>query len=281
MLSIIIASNRDANFKRISENIAATVGVAYEVIRITTIERGLCAAYNEGASRAQYSYLCFVHDDVLFHTASWGENVIAHLSDAQTGVIGVMGGRYKSAFGLGWRDGRESFYRYNVKDGVEGGRLLRHIPNNETKSRVLCVDGAFLCCRKEIWETIRFDEKTFSGFHYYDADFSFRTALRYNNYVVADILLEHFSHGKIDAANLYASLRFAEKHAARLPRSLDALSEDVVAKLEGYALSEKLYFLKKNDFSISLRYRLLKNYFKRYGKMYPAIRILYFGFLKS
>ena len=58
--------------------------------------------YNFCAERAKHNHLCFVHEDVLFHTQGWDEKVIAHLQDKKAGIIGVMGSRYKSAFGLSW-----------------------------------------------------------------------------------------------------------------------------------------------------------------------------------
>jgi hypothetical protein len=281
MLSIIVASNRDENFIKIAENIAATVGVMHEVIRLKEVSKGLCEAYNRGASLANYPCLCFVHDDVLFHTQDWGAKLMIHLSDQRAGVVGVMGGRYKAAAGLGWRDGKTSFYRYNMKDGLNGGKQLRFNPANEIRSEVICLDGAFLCCRKDLWQQFRFDQVHFTGFHFYDIDFTFRVAKRYHNYVVDDILLEHFSHGSLNKAFLSASLRFDQLHGKSLPATLDTVSEKEQKQLEGYMLAEKLYFLKKNNFSFFLRLKLLKDYFFRYGNAYQLVRNFYVGFLKS
>src|SRR5688500_11226699 len=119
MLSIIISSTSQEKLAGIKKNIAETSGVEYEIIEfINNGEYGLCKAYNDGANKAVYPYLCFVHDDVLFHTINWGNRIIHHLQDKTAGVIGVAGGCYKSAFGLDWKDGKESFYRAIIIDGL-------------------------------------------------------------------------------------------------------------------------------------------------------------------
>lgn len=280
MLSIIVASDRDKFYNKLKINIDRTVDYEYEIVRIKEVRQGLSSAYNNGAKKSKYSILCFVHDDVLFHTKAWGEKIIRHLDDSDTGVIGVMGGRYKSAFGLGWRDGEISFYRYSVKDGMNKGKHLFRHNDVEIKHPVICLDGAFLSCKKEVWQEFRFDEETFQGFHFYDIDFSFRVAQKYKNYTVSDILLEHFSQGKTGIDYLAASLLFDKKHRTLLPYTLEYLSKKELGQLEGYSLSEKLALLKKHRFSFAVRFNLLLKYMRRYFNFYQLLRNVYFGFIK-
>jgi hypothetical protein len=280
MLSIIIASSREAYSREIEENIAATISIPYEIVLITDVTNGLCTAYNRGAELSNYSLLCFVHDDVLFHTNAWGSKVVKHLKTLNTGVIGVMGGRYKSAFGLGWRDGSTTFYRYNLLDGLTQSKHLKNSESNGIKSRVICLDGAFLCCTKEVWEHFKFDEKNFKGFHFYDTDFTFRVAQEYQNFAVTDILIEHFSHGNNNKEYLVDSLIFDKKHQRFLPATLESLSKKEYRQFEGYALSEKLRLLKQTGFSTLLRFTLLKKYLQKHFNFYQLIRNMYFGFIK-
>ncbi len=281
MLSIIIMSNRAGNFEKIKENISVTVGTPYEIIRIEHIDGGISKGYNAGALLSNFSYLCFVHDDVLFHTNSWGKLIVNHLKNESVGVIGVMGGRYKSAFGLGWRDGRTDFYRFHSKSGLEGGKVLYFNPGDKIKSRVVCLDGVFLCCRKEIWQQYQFDEINFKGFHFYDIDYSFRVAQHFQNFMINDVLLEHFSQGNRDKQFIGDALIFEKIHKAHLPFTIEKLSKKEINQLEGYALSEKLVLMKKHGFSVMVRLQLLRKYFFRYFNFYQLIRNLYFGFLKA
>ena len=75
-------------------------------------------------------------------------------------------------------------------------------PQNFTGERlpVVLLDGVFLAMRKDLFDAVKFDE-TLAGFHGYDFDISAQAVIAgYNNYVVYDILLEHFSEGNRDAA---------------------------------------------------------------------------------
>jgi hypothetical protein len=281
MLSIVVLSNRDYNFFRLEENIKKTSSGVLEIIRVKDVSRGLASGYNKGADLAVYNNLCFVHDDVLFHTKGWDELITSHLSKSEVGVIGVMGGRYKSAFGLSWRDGKTDFYRMNVRSGTSAGKHLLMNPLNEKQSFVLCLDGAFLCCRKEIWRRFKFDEQTFTGFHFYDIDFSFRVAQHFRNYVTYEILMEHFSAGDFNKEYVLDGLKFEEKHSKQLPFGLEKITQQEIRQLEGYALTEKLALMKKNGFSRKERLKLVNAYFSRHRNFYQLLRNLYFGFLRT
>jgi hypothetical protein len=278
MLSIIVSTYKEENFTRLKANIESTVGIAVEFISITNNgEMGLCEAYNKGASKAIFPYLCFVHDDVLFHKTNWGNVVIEALSQPETGVAGIMGGRYKSANGLGWRDGKTSFYRMQVISRSSGGKHLIHNPDNENKSKVLCLDGAFLCCRREVWQKFKFDENNFKGFHFYDIDFTFRVGRQLKNYVLFNIVLEHFSSGSFDEHYINDSLVFEKLYSENLPFTIEKLSKKEISQLEGYALTEKLKLMKQERFPLKLRMKLIGSYFQKHKNFYQLIRNLYFG----
>jgi hypothetical protein len=64
---------------------------------------GICEAYNIGGSKAQYPYLIFCHEDIIFLTSNWGILLCQNFEqDLQIGLIGVIGGKYKSVFKSGW-----------------------------------------------------------------------------------------------------------------------------------------------------------------------------------
>lgn len=281
MLSIITCSISPEYVQRLLVNIQQTAALEYEIIVYENDgHKGLCEVYNICAAKAKYPNLCFVHEDVLFHTIDWDKLIAQYLCNEQIGVLGVMGGRYKSAFGLSWKDGKTSFYRFNIMDGIDH-KHLSYFPKDEILSEVVCLDGAFLCCRKDVWEKFRFDEEHFKGFHFYDIDFSFRVAQLYRNYTINNLLLEHFSQGKFDKNFIKDLICFEEIHQQTLPFTIEKISKKEISQLEGYALTEKLRLLKKNNFSLLFRLQLLQKYLRRHFNFYQLSRNVYFGFVKS
>lgn len=62
MLSIIISSYQPQFYSALEKNIAETIGIPYEIIKIDNPNlMGICEAYNKGASLSKYDYLLFVH----------------------------------------------------------------------------------------------------------------------------------------------------------------------------------------------------------------------------
>lgn len=282
MISIIVCSINKQRLENLQANLAAFCTTDYELIAYRNVQNeGLCQVYNKCAAKAKHNTVCFLHEDVLFHTKGWDEKIINALIDKNIGVIGVMGGRYKSAFGLGWRDGKTDFYRFRSMSGLENGKLLYYNPGEENLSQVVCLDGAFLCCRKDLWQQFLFDEINFKGFHFYDTDFTFRVAQKFKNFVINDLLLEHFSQGNFNTDYLLDSIVFEEKHHQLLPFTIEHLSQKEISHLEGYALTEKLTLMKRNGFSFSSRLNIIGKYFVRYFNFYQLIRNLYFGIIKA
>ena len=74
MISIVICSISPERLRQVIQNIQGTIGVEYEIIAIDNREKNwpIARVYNEGAYRAQYPYLFFVHEDVKFHSRNWG-----------------------------------------------------------------------------------------------------------------------------------------------------------------------------------------------------------------
>jgi hypothetical protein len=147
---------------------------------------------------ARFDYLCFVHEDVLFETSHWGEKIKTIFnSDPKIGVIGVAGNKYKSAFCSGWYAGRKELDCGRINHRYpQGDQLIDLRPeNNSPLERVVCVDGVFICCRKECWAQTKFAEERLPGFHFYDIDFSIRAAKSFTVAVTFDILLTHITSG--------------------------------------------------------------------------------------
>ena len=214
MISIIISSKSESDLKRCAENIQETIGVPYELI-ITRNAEGkipLTKVYNDGAQKARYEMLCFLHEDIEFKKKEWGKKLVSLLSDKTVGAVGVVGSTYFPENGA-WASPGIPFLK---------GRMIhlsKHIDMDEIDLfseelgdlDVVTVDGAFIATRKDIVQEMPFDDKIFDGFHFYDADFCIRVAQKYRVIVTTDILLKHYSHGKHDEIwNKYKD-RFIEK----------------------------------------------------------------------
>jgi len=281
MLTIIVVSNRSENLRRLQDNLEATICVPFQFLTTQAFEKGLASSYNQLASESTGEFLCFVHDDVLFHSQNWGENLMTLLEDNSIGMIGIMGGRYKSLFGTSWRGGEISSYRMQVKDGVEGGKLLVSNPSNKKCDEVVCLDGAFLACTKKHWQQFPFDEDRFNGFHFYDLDISLQMhSAGLKNVVTYDILLEHFSQGKPSTVYLTEFLKFQQKWMANLPLCVDDVSKKQKEHWDGYAMAETLSLMKRLSFSRTERRKQLQQYHVLYKNWYHVLRSFYFGFLK-
>ena len=213
MISIIISSYQPEYFAALEKNIAATVGVPYEIIKIDNPGlMGICSAYNTGAKQAKFENLLFIHEDILFHTQNWGEKLINHLEDPETGIIGLAGSDYVPVAPSGWFVKGHSYIHLlqNNKSHTQP-ELINATTQN--KQSVFALDGVFLAMKKEKFEDFRFDEKI-AGFHAYDLDISLRFAKKYQNYVIGDILIEHFSNGNPDKAFFEENILVRKKYGS-------------------------------------------------------------------
>ena len=220
MISCIICSRKsDVSFD-LRDNIATTIGCAYELITIDNSQNdySMFSAYNEGVRRANGDILCFMHEDVLYHTQNWGLNVEKRFcNDNSLGLIGVLGSHYLANCVCNVGDSGLLSSNYYTKDKEK--YYYRDKYFDETgATEVVCVDGMWFCIRKSLFNNkIEFDE-TFPGFHYYDMDICLQIVK--NNYkveVVNDVLVEHFSQGDIDACFIKNSFKFYEKWKEYLP----------------------------------------------------------------
>ncbi len=287
MLSIIISSYKPSDFNCLLENVDVTIGVEYEIIKVDNPGlMGICEAYNKGAVLAKYHYLCFMHEDLIFHTKDWGKKLISHLNDKSIGLVGVAGGLYKSKSVEAWGIAPIEFARMNVLQGYKSGQPTQHIfsnPHLEKKADVVTLDGLWLSTRRDVWEANKFDEDLFKGFHFYDIDFSLKIAQSYRVCVVYDILIEHKSEGHIDKSWVFNAMIFHKKWKSILPYYIGDIKKakqreiendraaSFLFKLKYFNFSRKIYlqycyaYLRQN--SISTNFKILKKQLKKYDSL--------------
>ena len=199
MISFIICSIDPKRTDMLAESIKPTVGVDYEII----IEdnrgkaRGISQAYNEGAWKSKHDYLCFVHEDVLFHGDNWGKGIELKLSESETGIIGFMGATYKSKAPSGWNVYPKLNRSHFIQTNANGRRYSSNVTDDFSPCAIL--DGACLFMRKDFWQNHPFDNTACPGFHCYDIDICLQAIhAGYKNYVCGTCWIEHFSEGSFN-----------------------------------------------------------------------------------
>jgi len=230
MLSIIVCSRNKTLSKELINNIINTIGVDYEIITIDNSENqhSISSAYNLGVTKSKYQYICFVHEDVYFHSSNWGNKVIAHLQNPNIGIIGLAGAGTVTRVPAAW-SGLLSKSEFIIQSDRTGKKVTEifHIPLNYNQSErsVVILDGVFMCMRRELMQKIHFDEKL-NGFHGYDFDISMQSTINgYVNNVIYDIKIEHFSRGKTDKAYYRNLITVFKKWESYLPVFLNNSQE--------------------------------------------------------
>jgi len=273
MISIIICS-RDTNLlTSVSQSVQETIGVPYEIISIDNSkgEFSIFQAYNLGAEKSKFSYLCFMHEDLLFHTPEWGQAVVKHLNDVTIGLIGVVGSVYKSKINSGWWGApgvplnilRYHYIQGSLLDKKSEYHLIN--PQKEVVSDVVTLDGMWLCTRKETWLHNKFDEQRLQGFHFYDLDFSLQIKQSLRVCVIYDVLIEHMSYGSINKSWIESSFVFHEKWADILPLSTIHIPPKQLQMFEIHMAVDFLKKLKELNFNKITYLRFYMKYLNIYS----------------
>ena len=279
MISIIICSINPAYLAQVKENISSTIGIEYELLvwdnRVEN--KGICEVYNYMARQARFEYTCFIHEDILFETKDWGRKIVSIFSSQPTtGVIGVAGSKYKSAFLSGWySDIRELdcaniIHRYPATDEHI---CLKPDPAHDTEE-VVCVDGVFICCRRNLWQQLLFDEKNFTGFHFYDVDFSIRASKLCKLIVSFEILLVHITRGgDFGDSWVKVALDFHTRQKGMLPVSVNKI---LPAQADKRIISTWLDVLKNHPVSWSNKWKWIsrQKLFRYPALYYSALKFL-------
>ncbi|KUG09537.1 glycosyltransferase [Solirubrum puertoriconensis] len=269
MLSLIICSRDPEALRQVSNNVAVTIGVAYEIIAIDNSagQYGICEAYNLGAKQAQYELLCFMHEDIRFHTSNWGLIVARLLKDESIGVLGVTGGQHQVAAPAPWWGCGLELCRENVLNVFEDGTRVMELRNPEQVplTDVAVVDGMWMCCRRSLWEQFPFDSKTFVDFHFYDIDFCTEIFHQGKRICVTyEITLEHHSRGSINASWVHNALLYQEKRNNQLPFGVISLKKVQSVNIELKAYQAFVSLLMREKFSNAIIYKYLKMCWSKY-----------------
>lgn len=224
MISVIVCSRQPASWDLHSRNIAKTIGCEYEYVRVdnTAGLYGICAAYNEGVSRAKGDILVFVHEDCFFMEQGWGKVLYAKfVDDTGLGLVGVAGAQYLTANRPAWIGAGQPLIKGRVVHELHDRDMLvlTVFSWDKTDAFVVAVDGLFFAVARQLFQRVRFDDVTFTGFHLYDLDICMQIGKTHRLMVTWDILVKHFSGGNLTPAWKDAGLKFLEKYKGQLPAS--------------------------------------------------------------
>lgn len=241
MISIIISSYQENFFDVLTKNLEQTCGIKYEIIKIDNPRiMGVSKAYNIGISKAQYKYFLFLHEDVLFHTKNWGEKLIKHLDTAEVGLVGVAGSNYVPVVPCGWYvNNIQNHFMYLIQNSKDGNQPKMLNFMKKEKHQVYGVDGVFMGIKKEKLGRQLFNEKL-NHFHGYDLDLSLNVSKKYKNYVISDILLEHFSLGGADKKCLEANIQVRKMQGSNHQKKINKKIE--LERFENFTYSYFRFF---------------------------------------
>lgn len=251
MISLIICSRNSSISPALAQNIASTIGLPHELVVIDNSANNysIFEAYNIGAARSNYPILCFMHDDIEYHTQDWGKNVLNHFNDTETGAIGIAGTPYFPQMPGSWWAG-----------GMINEALIRDCDNGlapvfkfadgigSDKKQVVVLDGVWMCIRRRLFDEIRFDEHTYKGYHFYDIDISLQIHDHgFKLYCVYDILFQHFGKGSLNITWINNALLLQKKWQHNLPAFSTNMSYSQKCSAEYKTLNEYIQIVLSNN----------------------------------
>ena len=223
MISVIICSIDDAKFAAVEATYRRLLGGAsggaegkFEMIRVRDAH-SMCEGYNRGFAQSRGELCLFSHDDIEIHAPDFRAKLLGHLGRCD--IAGVAGTTQLAGPAWGWAGPPHVYGQLgeyvrakNFFQAAIFAAPTRHIAHIEA------IDGVFLACHRRVVEAVPFDGQTFTGFHHYDLDFTyraFRAGMKLG--VCCDLDLIHFSVGDFGSdAWKSSAARFMHKHGATI-----------------------------------------------------------------
>ena len=217
-VSLVFCSNRPEKFDTACANYRALLrDVPHEIIGIHDAQ-SMCEGYNRGIRRASGEIVILSHDDITIVNPDFSARLFAHLSNHD--VIGVAG--TTRLIDGNWVDAGWPHLHGQIGSQIhQPGKLVvtTYQVRGAVASGAQALDGAFLALRREVFERVQFDERTFDGWHLYDLDFVFSAHIGgLRTAVCNDLCLIHNSIGAYREEWERYARRFVEKHRGRLAR---------------------------------------------------------------
>jgi Glycosyltransferase like family len=210
-LSVVIVSRDDERYASVeAQYMKAFAGWPHERIRIRDAT-SMYDGYARGFQQSSGEVVVFSHDDIRFAVPDFAARLAETM--AETDLAGVAGTTKVSGPAVSW-SGHPYLH----------GAVTHSAPGETTYDLALMslhgprvahaqgFDGVFIAARREWVARVGFDPGRFSGFHFYDLDFSYRAYLAGARLTIGcDLALIHQSHGTFDEQWGAAQTAFAAK----------------------------------------------------------------------
>lgn len=200
MISIICCSNNLTIYEGMLLKSLEKQKTDFEIILIDNTKgeyHSAASALNAGAKKAKGEYLAFMHQDISFSNPDFLDNLISYIKKFNA-VVGVAGIESTKGVVTNLRQGTDKKY---------GGEVQLDIP-----MKVQTLDEVLIACYKEVFNQIKFDEKTCDDWHLYGVDFCLSSQEKgIASYVIPDEIY-HKSSGKISLGYALTFYKVLNKH---------------------------------------------------------------------
>jgi GT2 family glycosyltransferase len=220
MISIIICSVDETKFRKVTEDYQAKLqGESFEIIGIHDA-KSLCEGYNRGIDRSRGEILIFSHDDIEILSQDFAKKLTNYLFKYD--VIGVAG--TSNLVHGNWTSAGSAYIHGQVAHLIPGSTdylIAIYGARTRVAENIHALDGLFFAVNRRVTEKVRFDERTFDDFHFYDLDFTFSAYLKgFKLAVCNDVIILHHSRGTFDKIWEHYRDKFLEKHKAALTANM-------------------------------------------------------------
>jgi tetratricopeptide (TPR) repeat protein len=219
-ISVIICSIRQERYARVRANFEERLaGVEHEIIGIHDA-RSLCEGYNRGMRQARGDVLVFSHDDIELASPDFAARLLFHLDRCD--VVGVVGST-RAVAGAWVQAGWPHLHGQVAVPGSAPGRVVvtTFDMHGSATPAAQALDGMLIAANREAALRAGWDDATFDGWHFYDADFSYGAWLSGLRTAVAhDLLVVHDSFGSFGEDWMRYREKFRQKHRATLPQGV-------------------------------------------------------------
>ena len=242
MISIVICSINSARFDAVCEQYRAALGnEPYEIIRVPDA-KSMCEGYNRGLLKSRGEIVIFSHDDIEIWAPDFAARLRAHLQKFD--VIGVAG--TTRLVQPGWIAAGPPHIFGQVAHRIMHHRVALAVygARERVEPNIQAMDGLFLAFRREAIVRLRWDERTFTHFHCYDIDCTFRAyRAGYKLGVALDLPLLHMSGGSYDAAWEREAMLLLQKHNIQMgnPPQFIRVTAEYEGKLQALAAMQSVY----------------------------------------
>lgn len=280
MISIIICSKNSDISQSLKENIAKTIGLEHELVVIDNSKNlySIFQAYNMGVEKSKEDVLCFMHDDILYHTQNWGRYVLQYFEDDTIGLIGTSGTHFLPNTPTGWywsklNSGGCIQHVSNDNEHITEHQFFQQYFREKNSIEVVAIDGMWFCIKKELFNSISFDETTFHGFHCYDIDISLEVRSKGKKVIVVNnVIIEHYSIGNfskdwaLDTIKLYEKWKYALPQLAGIDitehemQIREELVSEIFSWMKAYAFLKSDLDQIKNSYAYKIGKKILKPY---------------------